>query len=274
MGHQLDPDIYTHYATGVEHDRLATSGLLEATRTREILARYLPTPPATVYDIGGAEGAYALPLAQAGYHVALLDPFAAHVEAARAGSAAQPDSPLDRAEIGDARTLPYSNSSADAILMLGPLYHLTDQADRLAALAEARRVLRPGGRLFAAAISRFASTVDGVRTGAIHEPAFENMVVHDLRDGVHRNPNPAARPDWFTLAYFHRPDDLAEEVTAAGFTDTELLAIEGVGVFVPDSVAALNEPTRKDALLRAIRRVEAEPSLLGASPHLMAVASA
>lgn len=266
----LEPAIEEHYGAGVERDRLTTWGRLEAERSRELLRRFLPEPPAVVLDVGGAEGAYALPLAAAGYSVHLLDPWPPHVDAARAASQAQLTAPLTSAEVGDARNLPYPDGSADAVLLLGPLYHLLEAADREAALAEAGRVLRPGGMLLAAAISRFASALDGVRFGHLADPRFAAIVEGDLGSGVHRNPDPAGRPDWFTLAYFHRPDELRAEVAAAGFVEVQVLAVEGVGA-AGDSGVLLDDPEAREALLSTIRRLEAEPSLLGASPHMMAV---
>jgi SAM-dependent methyltransferase len=271
VGFELDPEIAAHYAHGLEGGRLAGWGRLEAARTWELLTRLLPPPPAVVIDVGGAEGAYALPLAREGYRVHLLDPVAAHVDAARAASAAQCSAPLASAVVGDARELPFTDEAADAILLLGPLYHLIDGEDRAAALCEARRVLRADGILMAAAISRFASTVDGLHSGAIGDPAFEAIVAADLRDGVHRNPDVQGRPEWFTLAYLHTPEDLHEEVRRADFTDVNVLAIEGVASRA-DLDAALDDPVERAAVLRAIARVEREPSLLGASMHLMAVA--
>ena len=135
----------------------------------------------------------------------LIDPFAGHVEAARRGSDAQATAPLASAEVGDARELAADDASADAVLLLGPLYHLVEPDERARALAEARRVLRPGGVLLAAAISRFASTLAGLREGLIAEPAFEEIVKGDLRDGVHRNPDVAGRPEWFTLRLLPHP---------------------------------------------------------------------
>ena len=88
-------DMGAYYDRGTEQGRLADWGRLEFLRTRELLARFLPAPPATVLDVGGAAGAYALPLAAEGYEVHLLDPVALHVEQARAASAASrtPHSP-------------------------------------------------------------------------------------------------------------------------------------------------------------------------------------
>jgi SAM-dependent methyltransferase len=270
---ELHRDIAEHYAQGVERDRLETWGRLEAARTGELLRRFLPPSPADVLDVGGAEGAYALPLARDGYRVRLIDPVPRHVEAARAGSMAQPAAPLVGADIGDARDLGNvaDDGSADTVLLLGPLYHLTESEDRASALAEAKRVLRSGGVLLAAAISRFASALDGLRTQAIHDPTFESIVKADLRTGVHRNPDVASKPEWFTLAYFHYPDELGRELVRAGFTDVRVLAVEGP-VQIADS--DLDDPDRRATVLRTIERIEAEPSVLGASQHLMAVATA
>ena len=269
MSGTLDPHVQAHYGLGVERDRLGEGrGLLELVRTQEVLARVLPAPPATVLDVGGASGAHALPLARRGYDVHLLDPVPIHVEQARAAAAAL----LGSAEVGDARDLPWPAGSVDAVLLLGPLYHLTDAADRRRALEEARRVLRLGGVLVAAAISRFASTHDGLRTGWLAERGFEAMVERDVAEGQHRNPTD--RPEWFTTAYFHRPEELRDEVAAAGLELVELVAVEGPAGVVADPAPWLEDPERRELLLHAIRRVESEPSLLGASDHLLAVARA
>jgi SAM-dependent methyltransferase len=266
--------IAAYYDRGEEQGRLADWGRLEFLRTRELLARFLPAPPVTVLDVGGAAGAYALPLAAEGYAVHLVDPVALHVDQARTASAAQPDAPLASVVLGDARALPVDDDSADVVLLLGPLYHLTEAADRARALQEARRALRPGGLLAASAITRFASTLDGVAQGFLLEPGFEAIVERDLADGQHRNPG--GHPGWFTTAYFHRPEELEREVAAAGFDVTSLVAVEGaVGAAAEARSldAWIDDPAKREILLRAIRRVEDEPSLLGASPHLLVFAT-
>jgi SAM-dependent methyltransferase len=216
-----------------------------------------------VLDVGGAAGAYALPLAAEGYEVHLVDPVALHVEQAGAASAAQPDAPLASAVVGDARALPVDDSSVDVVLLLGPLYHLTDAADRARALQEARRALRPGGLLAAAAITRFASTFDGVAHGFLLEPGFEEIVERDLADGQHRNPG--AHPRWFTTAYFHLPDELEREIAAAGFEGTALVAVEGaVGAAAEaralDGLARRPRPARDPPARHSARGGGAEPA--------------
>lgn len=265
----MDPEIAAFYALGLEDERLRTWGRLERVRTQELLERFLPPAPATVVDVGGGPGAYALWLARRGYAVRLVDPVELHLQQAREASARQPEAALAAIEHGDARALAAADGSADAVLLLGPLYHLPEAADRDRALREARRVVRPGGVVVAAAISLFASTIDGVRNARLDEPGFEALVEHDLREGHHRNPD--QRPEWFTTAFFHRPEQLAAEVEAAGLALQALVAVEGVGYYARETDAWLDDRQRRDVLLRAIRRVEAEPALLGASPHLLAV---
>ncbi|GAB3151773.1 class I SAM-dependent methyltransferase [Microbispora hainanensis] len=111
---------------------------MELWRTQDVLRRALPSPPARVLDVGGGTGVHAEWLVADGYEVELLDPVPLHVERARA-------LPGVTARLGDARDLPLPDASADAVLLLGPLYHLPGRADRIAALAEARRVVRLEG---------------------------------------------------------------------------------------------------------------------------------
>jgi SAM-dependent methyltransferase len=264
----LDDAIRAYYDLGLEQERLGSSGegSLEWARTIDILERVLPPAPARVLDVGGGPGAYAVWLAARGYDVHLIDPVPLHVEQA---TAAATDGPAPfTAALGDARALAEPDASADVVLMLGPLYHLTDRADRLAALREAHRVLRPGGIVCAVGISRFASLFDGLLFGQLGDPTFAAIVTQDLRDGQHRNPAAGDAPEWFTTTFFHLPVELAAEVEETGFTLDALLGIEGPGGFIGTGWA---DAANREHIIAAARAVETEPSLLGVSAHIMAV---
>jgi len=124
--------------------------------------------------------------------------------------------------------------------------------------------------VFAAAISRFASLLDGLSREFLFDPGFRSIVEQDLRDGQHRNPD--RRPHWFTTAYFHHPDELSAEATAADLDCVEAVGVEGVAGWFRSLFDRWDDPLSREAILFAARAVESEPSLLGASTHLLMVA--
>ncbi len=259
-----------YYAKSDEAARLQTGWFrLEHARTRELILRYLPPAPATVIDAGGGAGVYACWLAERGYSVHLIDPVTEHVEQARAASARQTEHPLASAETGDARHLAHADASADAVLLLGPLYHVVEKEDRLACLREVHRVLRRGGFVWGAGISHFASLFDSLSSGFFDDPAFAPILARDLEDGHHRNPTD--NPIYFTDAFFHRPGELSREFLAAGFHVEAVLAIEGPGWLARDFNRLWNDAVQRERLLAAVRKVEKEPSVLGASSHIMVI---
>lgn len=270
-GPNVAPEVLRHYNQEREAARLSAGpGLLERARTQEILSRYLPPAPACVLDIGGGAGVHAIWLAGQGYETHLIDPVAIHIQQALDASRQNGDAPLASASVGDARKLDYEDESAQAVLLLGPLYHLTERCDRIAALTECRRVLCDGGVLFAAGISRYASALDGLFRGYLEDPEFVKIVERDLRDGQHRNTTD--HPSYFTTAYFHTPDELLAEVLKAGFTVEKLIGIEGLGWLLNDFESHWDDDNKRAALLRVITQLESVPALAGVSAHMMVVA--
>jgi ubiquinone/menaquinone biosynthesis C-methylase UbiE len=257
------------YALGQERDRLFRGGErnLELTRTLELLDRFLPPAPARLIDVGGGPGAYAAIWAEAGYDVHLYDLLDLHVRQAQQAADAQPGHPFTAA-VADARSVPEPDASADVVVLLGPLYHLTEQAHRDAALAEAWRVLKPGGVVAAVGISRFAALLDGLWQGWLSDPVFRAIAERNLVDGQHRNPDAARYPHWFTTAYFHLPEELTGEVRGAGFEAVSLYGIEGPGHLMQEH---WSDPDRREQMLFAARAVESEPSMSGLSSHMLAI---
>lgn len=259
----LSGEILDYYEQGREDDRLRTGGgRLELWRTQHILRRYLPPVPARVLDIGGGSGVHAEWLARDGHDVQLIDPVPLHVDQASA-------LPGVTASIGDARELDLPDRSADTALLLGPLYHLVDRADRQRAVIEAARVTRHEGFVAVAAISRFASMRDSLRKGWLDDPHWVETVERTVAAG--RHVNDTGHEQRFTTAYFHQPDELGSELVDAGLHDVEVIAVEGVGSFLDNIDDLLGSAETAQVLMRWIELTEREPSMLGASGHLLAI---
>lgn len=259
--------MFEYYERGGERDRLdEPAGQLESARTRQIIARHLPPPPATVADIGGGPGRYSLWLAALGYRVLHRDVVPLHVDQLRRQAAGNPR--IDSA-VADARDPGLDPGSADAVLLLGPLYHLDRRADRRKALAGAARVVRPGGPVFATAISRWAARLDGVLRNRLYQssPLAEALLTGSERTGR----LPPLSPGGFT-GYTHRPGQLRAEITASGLRLTDLVSIEGPAFLLSDLGERLADDQDRRVVIETAAALERVPELLGIGPHLLATA--
>lgn len=263
----LDQRLLDYYGSDFdENDRLvgrSDQGVIEFERTQEFVTRLVPAG-SRILDVGGATGIHAVPLAARGDVVTLIDPVPSHV------AAASQHGTFD-AVVGDARDLPFEDTTADAVLLLGPLYHLASRTDRLRAIREAVRVARPGGHVLAGAISR---TMAHVYTSTI-APALDPSPTS-------RSPYPA---DWIALlehgasdisrkgfpgGHFHLAEELADELTEAGLTDVEVHGLEGPGG-MPLEVERTHEPELRAAAMLLAQRFSDTPGLRDLSQHLLGI---
>ena len=262
-----DAAMRAYYALGGERDRLAAGfGIVEFERTKEIVLRRLPAPPSMIADIGGGAGPYALWLAGRGHQVEHRDLMPLHVEQLRDAATGLPQV---RTAVGDARDLDVDDASVDAVLLLGPLYHLRRRADRLRALTEAWRIVRPGGPVFVAAISRWAPRLHGELQQRLYEkyPAVRGEIPRVERTGW----QPPLFADSFS-AFCHRPQQFRAELRDAGFTVADLVGVEGMAFMLHDLPERLRDPLDRAVVLDAARAIERVPELLGVGPHLLATA--
>lgn len=204
-------------------------------------------------DVGGGPGYYAAWLRDLGHSVVLADVVESH--ARQASNHGIP------ALVADATALPLPPQHADALLLLGPLYHLVNPAERTQALAEAYRVLVPGGTLFAAGLSRWAKPATRAASGELHDPEEARHLAAIMTNGYDE-----LGGDWHACTYHHTPAELAAEVERAGFTHPDVLGVEG-----PLGALARREPSLVDAAIRLA--VEAEHEAPALSIHLLAIAT-
>lgn len=263
--------ILDYYAATDEASRLQRlESELELLRTRDILVRNLPPAPADVIDVGGGPAVHSYWLASLGYHTHLVDLVPKHIEQAKQAALHYPDVSLSSMTVGDARQLKFVDNSVDAVLMLGPLYHLVQSADRLAALREAYRVLRPGGVLIVEAISRYLPLIKVLSRDMIEDARLAPIVTRTLQTGQHR-PDPDL--DFFTTAFFHHPSGLKREAAKAGFMPGSIFAVEGPVRLLKDFGQHWQLRERREWLLGVARQLEKEKVLLGVSGHMLLTAT-
>lgn len=264
----IDPNGIAGYNRGVEKGRLHRGlGLIEFERTKELLLERLPAPPAVIYDIGGGYGEYAFWLAAMGYEVHLFDLSETHIRMAFDHEAAT-GVRLDAAEMADARSIPRGAASADAILLFGPLYHITETDERRLCLAECRRLLKPGGLLVTANITRYATalkyTVQYDRKPMLDDDAYYDMIARTVATGLHRGQE-------IGMMYLHRPDELLREISDAGFTGVELRGVIGPCWMIRNLDEVWHDPLKREAIMRIVRLLDHEESLMGLSTHLITI---
>jgi len=264
----VDPRVTRRYELADEDARLWLPGIgdLVRLRTWDIFDRYVP-PTGHVLDVGGGPGTHAAYLAARGHEVTLVDPVDQHVEAAEQ-RARSVSGPTFTARLGHACELPMPDCSVDVVLLMGPMYHLVDAADRREALREAYRVLRADGVLLAEIICRHSWILDATTKDLLDQPDIWSGFDRCISTGLSQDP--ANMADGAFWAYFHQPEQLRVELDEAGFAVERLVAVEGFAWLVGDLARRMAAP---EALLRAIRLTETEPSMLGASAHVIGVAS-
>ncbi len=247
-------------------------GQLEFTITTAMLARYLPAH-GRVLDNGGGPGRYSLWLAERGYRVSLADLSPELLASGRAHIAASPVvARIEEVVEADARDLGcWPDASFDAVLALGPFYHLTTPVGRDMAARELARVLAPGGIAFVALMPRLAFLRRVLATPAerhlLGQPGFIDRV---LEEGVFHNDRPGA----FTEGYGVRPDEVAPYFTRFGFQPVALVAAQGFAPDLQDALAALavEDQVAHRAVLDALLRTAADPAILGMTNHLLYIA--
>jgi ubiquinone/menaquinone biosynthesis C-methylase UbiE len=257
-------DHYTNHHDEAQRLSSTLKGRLEQTRVHELLTRYLPTPPARIADVGGGPGVHASWLAERGYDVELLDPVEHHVNQAR--GAGLP------AIVGDARRLPWSSESKDAVLMAGPMYHLTEPTDRRLAVREAVRVLRPGGTLAVVAINRAANLIGSTLANTFQQrrPVIEEI----LNDGYSSANERMAHTCYHTVAQLRSElSPFVSQIQIDGLTGPGGWLTVLIDAHYRDSPMppSLIDPDPLETALACTRLADRQPDLVHASSLLFAV---
>ncbi|HLG41464.1 MAG TPA: class I SAM-dependent methyltransferase [Chitinophagaceae bacterium] len=257
------------YSNQMEKDRLELELFkLEGIRTKEIISRHLTKEKMMIADIGGGAGFYAFWLQSLGHNVHLVDLSPRNIELVKE-RAEKSRIQLTKFEEGDATKLNFRDDQFDLVLLLGPLYHLTDKKERVKALSEAKRIVKPGGFVLAAVISRYASLFDGFRRDLVNDDQFVSLLMDDLKTGIHLNET--GNWEYFTTAFFHTPDEIKNEIKESGLEFQTLVAAESFGWIIDNFSEKSEDKNYMNKLNKIINMVETNDDLIAMSPHIIAV---
>lgn len=264
----IDKDVLDSYNTGKEKGRLHKGiGLVEFERTKEILAEMLPSPPAVIYDIGGGYGEYSYYLGSLGYDVYLYDIAEKNIEMSYE-LAQEYGVTIKCAEVADARSIGRPDESADAILLFGPMYHIMEKDERRLCLRECFRLLKKGGILFTAGITKFATALKYVCAydykPMIDDDEFYKSLEIEVKTGIHTK-----KP--MGLAKFFDPKELGSEIESAGFIDVDLRGIMGPTTAIRNLDEAWQNEKKRESIMRIVRLFEKEESIMGLSTHFLVI---
>lgn len=246
-----------------EWNRL-TRHRLEFEITRRALEEYI-APGSRVLDVGGGPGRYSIHLTKMGCSVTLLDLSSANIskalsEAERAGVS------LEAAVHGNALDLEntFAGQLFDAVLCMGPLYHLHKKTDRVGVVSQCMGLIRPGGIFAAAFISAYAPILDLMRNYPEKIEGAAARYLNYLSDG--RN----YASEGFTDAWFEHPKGIDRFMAEFPLEKIALLAAEGMGILAESALTVLPEEQFQQwaGLLYAIA---GNPELHGACEHLLYV---
>jgi len=248
-----------------------TDGAVEYAVTLAALERHL-TSDSAILDIGGGPGRYAIALAERGHRVTLADlsPELLKIAREKVGAAHAEGRVSEMVEADACDLSRWEAGSFDAALSLGPYYHLTEAREREVAARELARVVRPGGHVFVAAMSRLAFLQ---RTIALPDERHHLLDAEWLRtlleDGVFQNEVPGR----LSLGYGVETGEIERLFERNGFALLELISAESVSIGLESQVGEVIETGGPiaEAMMRLIVDLADDPRLLGTARHLLFV---
>lgn len=257
-------DIAAHYDAGVDdEDARLERHQLEYDLTWRYLTRYLP-PAGAILEIGAATGRYTLALCRRGYSVTAVDLSAALLERCQRRLASEELNGRAQFVVADARDLRGVLSRAfDAVLLMGPLYHLVFAEDRREAVRQAADRLRSGGLLFSAHLSRAGVLGDFMK----RMPDWIERG-DDVRSLLDRGTRPDDTPRGGFRGYFARVSEIKPLHEALGIRTVVLAGVEPAISADDESYNTLPSP-RREQWLDLLFDVSADETTVGASRHLL-----
>lgn len=236
---------------------------LEADITWRYLNLYLP-PLGKLLEIGFGTGFYTFPLAKRGYQITAIDLADEYVIRCKAKAEKLNLSEQIEFQAGDARKLEgIPRDEFEAVLLMGPLYHLLLETDRTAALRSAYACLKPGGVIFSAMISRFGILGDLIKDNPLWIENQEAVWSH-----IEQGHRPVNAPKGGFRGYFVRQEEIAPMHERVGFRTLKIAGIEPA-ISADDESYNMLKGKQRDLWLDLLFEISSEQSMVASSRHIL-----
>lgn len=257
-------DYYSHFDEWGRLDREP----LEFIINWHYMKQYLP-PCGNVLDNGSGPGKYSMELAKQGLTVTLSDITPRLVEIAK-----EKATELGLTEhfngfhvLNAANLDGLANEFFDASLMLGPLYHLQREEERIKAVRELFRVTKKEGIIFVAFQSRMRMTITSLQFPQYWKP-------NDTMDSINEFGNTGvfnhADQGRFTGAYYFNVDEIKPFMEKHGFETVDLIGSSSIGGMLNNEQKQFwEEKGESRKLMNLLIEKAKDPSVLGISSHLL-----
>lgn len=254
-------DILTRFYTAYdEQGRLLTRhGAVEFATTVRYVEQYL-TPGMRILEIGAGTGRYSHHFARAGYAVDAVELVQHNIDQFRALTRPEENVSIRQ---GNACDLSFcADNTYDVTLLLGPMYHLFTEREKLTALGEAVRVTKPGGVVFAA----YCMADPSILQFGFMKGNAAALVEKGLLDPV--TFRAASTPE--ELFELHRTEDIAALRSHFDVTPLHLVAADGYANHMREALAAMDEETYRLYVQYHLATCE-RADMLGYSHHTLDV---
>lgn len=260
-------NVIEYYSSFDEWGRLDREPL-EFTINWHYMKKYLPSS-GNVLDNGAGPGKYSFELARHGYNVTLSDitPKLVDIAKEKANELGLIEKFSGFHSLNATNLQGISNETYDASLMLGPLYHLQIENDRLAAVRELHRVTKNNGIVFVAFQSRMRMVLTSLLFPQFWKPN-DNMgsINNFIEDGIFNHTDKGR----FTGAYYYNVEEIKPFMESHGFETVDLIGSSNIGALInSEQKQYWTEQGEKEKMIDLLIRIARDPSVLGVSSHLL-----
>ncbi len=245
---------------------------IEQYTTLQFIKKILPKK-GLIADIGCGTGAYAIPLAKKGYKLSILDLSQKIIEKAHKNiKKAGVEKNIISAHKGSVTNLSiYRDDTFDAVLCMGPMYHLTRRKDQAKAVEELGRIAKKNAPIIISCINYYGIIPMLLRHKEYWYEFTDKNHQQMFRRGVHKKEWHPKTHKSFPDAKFWKPEELEEFMKSKGFTTITIFACEGLAGNFRREVNQLAEESAEEfeSLKKLILKNAESPYGFGATEHFV-----